>query len=192
MRKIVAGLFVSVDGVVESPDTWTGPYFSPEVGQVVGSLIAGGDTLLLGRVTYQGFAEAFGGQTGGMADQMNSFPKLVVSTTLDRAEWQNSTLLSGDIAGQIGQLKQQPGRNINVSGSATLVAWLLREGLLDELGLLVFPVVVGHGKRLFGGEGSQVGLELTGSQTFSSGVVHLTYHLAGSEGGPAAAPGSGA
>jgi dihydrofolate reductase len=176
MRKIVAGLFVSVDGVVEAPDTWTGPYFSPEVGQLVGSLIAGGDTLLLGRATYQGFAAAFGGQAGGMADTMNSFPKVVVSTTLDRAEWQNSVLISGDIAAEIVKLKQQPGRNINVSGSGTLVSWLLHQGLLDQLDLLVFPVVVGHGKRLFDGVGSQAGLTLAASEAVSSGVVHLTYH----------------
>ena len=179
MRKIVAGLFVSVDGVVEAPDAWTGPYFSPEVGQLVGSLIAEGDTLLLGRVTYQGFAAAFGGQTGGMADTMNSFPKVVVSTTLDRADWQNSTLISTNIAGEITKLKQQPGRNINVSGSGTLVDWLVRQGLLDRLDLLVFPVVVGHGKRLFG-DGSQVPMSLAASEAFSSGVVHLTYHPAGS------------
>ena len=174
MRKIVAGLYVSVDGVVEAPETFTGPYFSPEVGQAVGSLIAGGDTLLLGRVTYQGFAAAFGGQSGGMADTMNSFPKVVVSTTLGRAEWQNSTLISGDVAAEITKLKQQPGRNINVSGSGTLVTWLLRQGLLDQLDLLMFPVVVGHGKRLFGGEGDQVGLKLAASEAFASGVVHLT------------------
>ena len=179
MRKIVAGLYVSVDGVVEAPDAWTGPYFSPEVGQLVGSLIAEGDTLLLGRVTYQGFAAAFGGQTGGMADTMNSFPKVVVSTTLDRADWQNSTLISTNIAGEITKLKQQPGRNINVSGSGTLVDWLMRQGLLDRLDLLVFPVVVGHGKRLFG-DGSQVPMSLAASEAFSSGVVHLTYHPAGS------------
>ena len=178
MRKIVAGLFVSVDGVVEEPDAWTGPYFSPEVGQVIGSLIAGGDTLLLGRATYQGFAAAFGGQSGGMADTMNSFPKVVVSTTLDRAEWQNSTLISGDAAAEITRLKQGPGRNINVSGSGTLVTWLLRQGLLDQLDLLMFPVVVGHGRRLFGGEGDQVGLKLAASEAFSSGVVHLTYQRA--------------
>ena len=82
-----------------------------------------GDTLLLGRVTYQGFATAFGGQAGGMADRMNNFPKVVVSTTLDRADWQNSTLISGNVAKEIGQLKQRPGgRNINMSGSGTLVS----------------------------------------------------------------------
>jgi dihydrofolate reductase len=175
MRKIVAGLFMSVDGVVEAPDTWTGPYFSPQVGEVIGSLIAAGDTLLLGRVTYQEFATAFSGQTGGMADTMNSFPKVAVSTTLDKAEWQNSTLISGDIAAEITKLKQQPGRNINVSGSGTLVSWLLRQGLLDQLDLLMFPVVVGHGKRLFGNDGSQVPMTLAASEAFTSGVVHLTY-----------------
>ena len=179
MRKIVAGLFMSVDGVVDAPDAWTGPYFSPEVGQLVGSLIAGGDTLLLGRVTYQGFAAAFRGQAGGMADTMNGFPKVVVSTTLDKAEWQNSALISGDVAAEITKLKQQPGRNINVSGSGTLVSWLLRQGLLDQLDLLMFPVVVGHGQRLFGDGGSQVPMRLAASQAFASGVVHLTYHPAG-------------
>jgi dihydrofolate reductase len=180
MRKIVAGLYVSANGVIEAPETFTGPYFGPEVGQVVGSLIAGGDTLLLGRVTYQGFAAAFGGQSGGMADTMNGFPKVVVSTTLDKAEWQNSALISGDVAAEITKLKQQPGRNINVSGSGTLVSWLLRKGLLDQLDLLMFPVVVGHGKRLFEGEGDQAGLTLAGSEALASGVVHLTYHPASS------------
>ena len=178
MRKIVAGLFVSVDGVVEAPDTWTGAYFSPELEQLIGSMMADGDTLLLGRVTYQGFADSFGGASGGMADRMNNFQKVVVSTTLDKAEWQNSTLISGNVAEEITKLKQRPGRNINMSGSGTLVTWLLREGLLDQLDLLLFPVVVGHGKRLFEGEGSQAGLKLHASETFSTGVVHLTYQRA--------------
>ena len=179
MRKIVAGLFVSVDGVVEAPDVWTGPYFSPEVGQLIESMMADGDTLLLGRVTYQGFADSFGGQTGGMADRMNNFDKVVVSTTLDKAEWQNSTLISGNVAEEITRLKQRPGRNINMSGSGTLVDWLLRQGLLDEFHLIQFPVVVGHGKRLFGTEGAQVGLKLAASEAFSTGALHLTYQTAG-------------
>jgi|SRR5947209_1114450 len=179
MRKIVAGLYMSLDGVVEAPETWTGPYFNEEVGQAVGSLIRGGDTLLLGRVTYEGFAAAFGGQTGGMADTMNAFPKVVISTTLERAEWQNSTLINDNVAEEIAALKQQEGRNINMSGSGTLVAWLLRQGLLDELHLLVFPLVVGHGKRLFEGVGAQVPLTLAGSTAFSNGVLHLTYQAAG-------------
>jgi len=177
MRKIVAGLFVSVDGVIEAPETWTGPYFSPEVGQLVGSLIAAGDTLLLGRLTYETFAASFAGNTSDpMAAQMNATPKVVVSTTLERADWENSTLIRDDIAAKIIRLKELPGKNINMSGSATLAAWLLRQGLLDELDLLVFPVVVGHGKRLFGsGDGGQFGLSLGKCEAFSTGVVHVNY-----------------
>lgn len=178
MRKINAGLFVSLDGVVEAPDTWTGPYFSPEVGQAVGALMAANDTLLLGRVTYEGFAQAFGAQSGGVADQMNNMAKAVVSTTLDRADWQNSTVISGDVAAGITRLKQQPGKDIGMSGSATLVAWLLRQDLLDQLDLLVFPIVVGRGKRMFAADGDQVPLRLTASQAFGNGVLHLTYRPA--------------
>jgi len=178
MRKIAAGLFVSLDGVVESPETWTGPYFNDQVGQAVGALMSGNDAMLLGRATYEGFAAAFGGQSGGMADQMNNTQKFVVSSTLTSADWQNSTLINGDIAEQIRQLKQQPGRNIGMSGSSTLVSWLLRQGLLDELHLLVFPIVIGSGKRLFSEPDGQVPLTLAGSESFSTGVVHLSYQPA--------------
>ena len=179
MRQIAAGLFVSLDGVVEAPEKWTGPYFNDQVGQAVGALMAQNDALLLGRVTYEGFAAAFGGQSGGMADQMNHTPKYVVSSTLASADWQNSTLISGDVAGQISDLKQQPGKNIGMSGSSALVGWLLRHDLLDRLDLLVFPVVLGRGKRLFSEPDGQVPLALTGSEAFSTGVVHLTYTPAG-------------
>jgi dihydrofolate reductase len=181
MRKIAAGLFTSLDGVVEAPEKWTGPYFNDQVGQAVGALMAANDAMLLGRVTYEGFAAAFGGQSGGMADQMNNTPKYVVSGTLTSADWQNSTLISGqraDVAGQVRALKQQPGRSIGMSGSSSLVSWLLRQGLLDRLDLLVFPVVLGRGKRLLSEPGEPVPLTLTGSQAFSTGVVHLTYEPA--------------
>ena len=147
MRKIVANLFVSLDGVVESPERWTGPYFSEDIGQMIGSELALADTMLLGRATYQAFAAAFAGQTGGMADQMNTIPKIVVSTTLETAEWQNSTLIHK--TAELAAYKQRPGRNIAISGSAGLVRSLLQQGLLDELRLLLFPVVVGSGQRLF-------------------------------------------
>ena len=136
MRKIIAGLFTSLDGVAESPEKWTGPYFNDEVGQAVGTLMATNDTLLLGRVTYEGFAAAFGQDSGGMADQLNSISKVVVSSTLTSADWQNSTLIGGDVAGQITKLKQQPGQRIGMSGSSTLVSWLLGHGLLDQLDLV--------------------------------------------------------
>jgi dihydrofolate reductase len=178
MRKIIAGLFISLDGVVEAPEKWTGPYFNDQVGQAVGALMAANDAMLLGRVTYQGFAAAFGGQSGGMADQMNNTPKYVVSSTLTSADWQNSTLISGDIGGQIAALKEQPGQNIGMSGSSALVRWLLRHGLLDRLDLLVFPVVLGTGQRLFSEPDGQLSLALTGSEAFSTGVVHLSYEPA--------------
>ena len=179
MRKIVAGLFMSLDGVVEAPEKWTGPYFNDEIGQEIGSVLADGDTMLMGRKTYQTFAASFAGQSGGMADQMNYAPKLVVSTTLDTAEWQNSTLIKGNVADELGRLKQQPGKNINISGSITLIRWLLRDGLLDELRLQLFPVVVGSGMRLFADSGQQLSLKLADSRTFSTGVVNLVYTPAG-------------
>jgi dihydrofolate reductase len=175
MRQIAAGLFVSLDGVVEAPEKWTGPYFNDQVGQAVAALMAGNDAMLLGRVTYEGFAAAFGGQSGGMADQMNNTPKYVVSRTLTTADWQNSTLIKGDVAARISELKQQPGQNIGMSGSSDLVSWLLRYGLLDRLDLLVFPVVLGSGKRLFSEPDGQVSLALASSEAFGTGVVHLTY-----------------
>ncbi len=186
MRKIVAGMMVSVDGVVEAPEAWTGPYFSPDLGQLVGSLMAAGDTMLLGRATYQAFAASFAGNTGDpMAAQMSAFPKVVVSTTLEAADWENTTLIGGDVAAAIARLKEQPGKNINVSGSPTLVTWLLRQGLLDELNLLLFPVVVGHGKRLFEAEGDAAGLTLAHSQALGTGVVQLVYNAAPTQGGAA-------
>ena len=175
MRQIAAGLFISLDGVIEAPEKWTGPYFNDQVGQAVGALMAQSDAMLLGRLTYEGFAAAFGGQSGGMADQMNNTPKYVVSGTLATAGWQNSTLINGDVAAQISELKQQPGENIGMTGSSALVSWLLRHGLLDRLDLLVFPVVLASGKHLFSELDVQVPLTLTGSEAFGTGVVHLTY-----------------
>ena len=178
MRKIVAGVMVSLDGVVEAPETFTGPYFAPDLGQEVGSTIARADAMLLGRKTYETFAASFADQSGGMADQMNATPKYVVSTTLEEATWQNSTLIKGDLAAELGRLKKQDGKNINISGSATLIRSLLSDGLLDELRLLVFPVVVGSGSRLFNGSTGRLGLSLVESATFSSGVVSLVYRPA--------------
>ena len=182
MRKIVAGLFVSLDGVVQSPEVWTAPYYCDEVGYAIQALIYGGDTLLLGRATYQTYAKSFSSDTSmdSMASQMNSIAKVVVSTTLATAEWYNSILISDRVAEQIHMLKQQSGGTITVSGSATLVAWLLRQGLVDDLHLLVYPIVVGRGKRLFDGQGDPVALKLIESTALSTGVIHLFYQPAGS------------
>ena len=176
MRKIVAGLFISLDGVVEAADQWMGPWFNAELGQTIGSLMAAQDAMLLGRVTYQDFAAHWPQQTGEMADTMNGTAKYVVSGTLPSADWQNSTLIPAASAfAEIAELKQRPGQNIGMTGSGTLVSSLLREGLLDELHLFVFPLVVGSGKRLFTGSGDKLPLKLLDSATFGSGVVHSTY-----------------
>jgi dihydrofolate reductase len=131
---------------------------------------------VLGRVTYDGFAAHWPQQAGEMADTMNGATKYVVSGTLESADWQNSTLIRRDrAAAEVAELKQRPGKNIGMTGSATLVAWLLRKGLLDELHLFVFPVVLGSGNRLFATPADKVPLRLLDSAAFETGVVHLTY-----------------
>lgn len=177
MRKITAGLFISLDGVVESPEKWTGPYFDQQLGQTIGGMLATSDTLLLGRVTYQIFADSFRDAPAHdpMAAAMNAIPKVVVSTTLPGADWAGSTLISENVADQIAGLKEADGGDIALNGSPTLAVWLLREGLLDVLDLMLFPVLVGTGRRLFD-QGPEIALRLAGSQTFDTGVTRLTYH----------------
>ena len=178
MRKIVAGEFISLDGVVESPDQWHFSYFNDEMGEAVGSDMTSADALLLGRRTYQEFAAAWPSQPDDEpgAEFMNNTPKFVVSTTLDSvADWKNSNLIKGNFVEEITKLKQQPGRNIGISGSPTLVRSLLRDGLLDELHLLVHPIVVGTGKRLFDDGIGKVPLKLVESKTFTTGVLSLRY-----------------
>jgi dihydrofolate reductase len=174
MRKLVASFFISLDGVVEGPgpgDTfelagWTMPYWDDDIATFVGAGMAAADTLLLGRVTYEGFAAAFASSTGPDAEAMNAYHKYVVSTTLERANWANTSLISGDVAEEIAKLKQQPA-----------VISLLGLGLIDELNLLIYLVVLGHGKRLFEG-GSNPTLKLVQSKTSSSGVLLTTYQTA--------------
>lgn len=187
MRKIVASEYISLDGIVESgwtgrtpalspTDELTSAYFnSPEVGQEVGALSAEGDTLLLGRVTYEGFAAFFAGQSGGTAEFMNALPKAVASSTMEKADWQNTTIVGTDPVREITAVKRQSGKNINVSGSATLVRWLLAEHLLDELHLLVCPVVISGGTRLFGEETQPADLGRAACTSLGNGVLHLTY-----------------
>ncbi|SEK66431.1 dihydrofolate reductase family protein [Nonomuraea pusilla] len=174
MRKIVAGLFISLDGVVEAPETWHFPYFNDEMGQEVGRQMQEADAMLLGRRTYEEFASHWPHQDSSdpIAGHMNGTTKYVVSTTLTSLDWQNSTLVTLD---GLSELKKQPGKNISIVGSPTLVVSLLREGLLDELNLLVHPIAVGKGKRLFPEDGAAIPLALTASATLSTGVLSLTY-----------------
>ena len=185
MRKVSAGLFVSLDGVTESPEKWQLPYFNDEMGEAVGAAMAAADVMLLGRVTYEEFASYWPGVSSKdqpFADHMNNTPKYVVSTTLEEPlEWNNSTLIKGNVAEEISRLKRQPGNDIGITGSVTLVQSLLQEDLLDELGLIIHPIVVGRGKRLFEEGGDRKEMKLVDSKTFSTGVVYLTYRPAGKE-----------
>jgi dihydrofolate reductase len=178
MSKVVAAMYLTLDGVMENP-AWTAPYFNEEVAQTQQQLLFASDGLLLGRVTYEAFAAAWPGRTDedGFADRINSMPKYVASRTLTSAEW-NATILPADVLEAVGQLKQQPEQNLLIYGSGQLVRTLLQHNLIDELLLMVHPVVLGTGQRLFTEE-SKATLELVNSKTTSTGVLLLTYRPAG-------------
>jgi dihydrofolate reductase len=178
VRKIKSNFFISLDGVVEEPEQWHFDYFDDEMGAAVGAGFATTDAMLMGRVLYDEWAaywpehadEPFG-------DVMNGMQKYVVSSSLQSADWQNTEVISGDEAAEkLNELKAQDGGDIAMSGSATTVRWLLRSGLLDELNLLVHPVVVGGGlARLFPADEASVPLELRQAETFKNGVLNLSY-----------------
>jgi dihydrofolate reductase len=182
MWKVVASEFVSLDGVVESPEKWHFPYFNDQMGDAIGAAMATSDAMLMGRVLYEEWAAFWPKQDpdeNPVAAQMNGVRKYVVSTTLEEPlEWENSTLIGDNFAEEISKLKEQPGKDISISGSPTLVRSLLEEDLLDELRLMVHPIVVGSGKRLFEDGGDQKALQLVDSKTFSTGVLYLTYRPA--------------
>lgn len=176
MRKLIVTTFVSLDGVMEEPG-WTFPYWNDEISGFKKEEDAVTDVLLLGRVTYQGFAAAWPESEDEGAERINSMPKYVVSTTLNTVEWQNSHLLEGDPVEAIKKLKQEEGNGILVYGSATLVRTLMENDLVDGYRLLVYPVVLGGGKRLFS-DGIAAKLKHVQTQTFSNGVVGLIYEPA--------------
>jgi dihydrofolate reductase len=182
MRKVVAWELVSLDGVMESPERWSFQFHNDEMAEANASGMAAADAMLFGRVTYQEFAAFRPYQNSAeqpFTDYLNNTLKYVVSTTLEEPlEWQNSTLIKDDVAEVVAGLKQQPGKDIGIVGSGTLVRSLLRDGLLDELGLMIHPIVLGSGKRLFEEGGDQKVLELVDSKTFSTGVLNLTYRPA--------------
>jgi dihydrofolate reductase len=192
MRKIIASEFVSLDCVMEDPG-WTFQFGSEEQERFKFDELAASDALLLGRVTYEGFAAAWPNlmeqydgprraALGEYADMMNGYPKHVVSTTLEGPlEWNNSTLIKGNVAEEVLELKRQAGQDILIFGSADLVNALMRQDLIDEYRLMVFPVIVGKGKQLFGDGIDTKVLELVGTEMFGSGVVVLTYRPAGME-----------
>ncbi|HEX2372370.1 MAG TPA: dihydrofolate reductase family protein [Actinomycetota bacterium] len=188
MRKIIAGLFISLDGVVEAPDQWHFPYFNEEMGAAVDASLGSADTVLFGRKTYDSFAgawperEAAGGEDAGMAKGLGDARKIVVSSQELEFTWRNSEQLEGDLVETVTALKSEPGGNIALSGSVSVVRQLLAAGLLDELHLLVHPIAVRKGMRLFDEGETPVPLRLISSEAFKTGVLNLVY-------GPAEPPG---
>jgi dihydrofolate reductase len=179
MSRLAATLFISLDGVVESPEKWSFQYWNDEIGKFKHDETFSSDALLLGRVTYEGFAAAWPSRKDpeGFADRFNSMPKHVATRTLRKLVWNNSHVLNGDIAAEVSKLKQQPGKDIVIHGSPGLIRSLMPHDLIDEYRLLVYPIILGHGKRLFD-ETSQANLKLVESKTYDTGVVKLVYHCA--------------
>lgn len=175
MRKVIVSTYMSLDGVIENP-MWTMDYWNDEIAAFQTKDLLSADALLLGRETYEGFAEAWSARSGDeFTDRMNSLPKHVASRTLQTAPttW-NATVIQGDAAEGIRQLKQQPGQNILKYGGGELLATLLQHNLLDELHVIVYPVVLGSGVRLFE-DGSTAKFDLVETKPFSNGVLALVY-----------------
>ena len=178
MGRIFVHEFMSLDGVFENP-SWTFEYpFDPKMGQAIASMMGSSKAILLGRTTYEQFAPAWSGRTAEDdpgAPFMNETPKYVVSSTLENAEWNNSTILGAYSAEAIRSVKEQVDGDIYVSGSGTLVRAMLADGLVDELHLFVFPVALGAGARLFAEDGATRKFELAGTESYDSGAVRLSY-----------------
>jgi dihydrofolate reductase len=181
MRKITAGLFISLDGVVEAPDQWHFPYFNEEMGAAVEASLGAADTVLFGRKTYESFAgawperEAAGEEDAGLAKALGDARKIVASNQKLEFSWRNSEQLEGDLVEAVTALKNEPGGNIALSGSVSVVRQLLAAGLLDELHLLVHPIAVRKGMRLFDEGETPIPLMLISSETFKTGVLNLVY-----------------
>jgi dihydrofolate reductase len=188
MRKVVASLFISLDGVVEEPGDWHFPYFNDEMGAAVGELLGVADTLLLGRKTYDDHAgawperEAEGGEDAEFAKVLGDVRKIVVTRQRLELTWRNSEQLEGDLVEAVTALKNEPGGPIAISGSVSVVRQLLAAGVLDELHLLVHPIAVRKGMRLFDEAETPIPLTLLSSETFKTGVLNLVYGPAGSTG----------
>jgi dihydrofolate reductase len=181
MRKITADLFIALDGVVEDPHLWHFPYFNDEMGEAVTATLGEADTVLLGRKTYEGFVaawpdrEAAGGDDAGMAKALGDARKIVVSNQSLSFTWRNSEQLDGDLVEAVTALKAEPGGTIAMSGSVSVVRQLLAAGLIDELNLMVHPIAIRHGMRLFDEGDAAIPLTLRSSRAFTTGVLYLTY-----------------
>jgi dihydrofolate reductase len=175
MPKIVVSMFMSLDGVTESPEKWSLDYWNDDIEKLKTDELFGAGALLLGRVTYECFADSWPKRSGDpYTDRINSMPKFVVSTTLSVLEWQNSTLIKDNVVSELTTLKQGSSGDLVVFGSMSLVNSLIQHDLIDEYRLLVYPVVLGSGKRLFD-ERSQTKVKLTATKSMGSDVALLTY-----------------
>jgi dihydrofolate reductase len=181
MRKITAAMFISLDGVVEAPDQWHFPYFNDEMGAAVGASMASADTMLFGRKTYDSFAgawpdrEAAGDDDSGFAKALGDMRKIVASSQNLELNWRNSEQLHGELVEAVTALKNEPGGDIALSGSVSVVRQLLEADLVDELHLLVHPIAIRKGMRLFDEGETPVPLRLISSETFETGVLNLVY-----------------
>jgi dihydrofolate reductase len=176
---MIVSEFVTLDGVMETPERWSFPFQNEEIARFKQEELFASDMLLLGKATYQIFARSWPARTGDFADRMNNIPKYVVSTTLNQLAWNNSCQIKDThyVLEEILKLKQQPGQDILVTGSGMLVKTLMQHDLVDEYRLLVHPLVLGSGKRLFTGE-SQAALKLVQALPFVTGMVLLKYQPA--------------
>ncbi|HYM65652.1 MAG TPA: dihydrofolate reductase family protein [Patescibacteria group bacterium] len=173
--RLVATEYLSLDGVFEEPGHWSFPFFNQEAQTFKWDELQASDALLLGRRTYEGFAAAWPTMTGtgDFGVKMNTMPKYVVSSTLAKADWTGATLIKGDLAGEIGKLKERPGQDLLLSGSGQLFNALLKLNLIDLYRIMLHPIVVGEGRRLFDASADKTALELTDLKRFASGIVVL-------------------
>ena len=175
MRRLVASVHVTLDGVMGAPEEWALEFFDDESERHSLDELVAVDALLLGRVTYEGFLAYWPTATGAIAERMNALPKYVASTTLQDLAWQNSTLIAGDVGRAVAELKRRPGGDILLLAGAELANHLRAERLIDEYRIWIDPIVHGDGKRYFTDTGGTTVLELTGTKTMSAGGIVLTY-----------------
>lgn len=180
MRKIINSTYVSLDGVQNDPQEWSLAYFNDEAGAFAAEMLFSADALLMGRLTYEGFAESWSARDGDFADRFNSMKKYVASTTLDKLDWTNSHLIEGDLVTEVAKLKEEGDGSIMMYGYGPVGRALLEAGLLDELRLWIHPEIVGRGgiSGLIYHEGSSAKLEVADVRTFATGVVVVTYRPA--------------
>src|SRR6202162_5574135 len=178
--RLVATEYLSMDGVFEEPGHWSGPWFKEEASKFKWDELQASDALLLGRHTYEGFAKAWPTMpgTGEFGEKMNSMPKYVVSSTLDKVEWTGSKLIKGDVTGEVRRLKQMPGKDLVLAGSGQLFNTLAQENLIDVYRFMVHHVILGKSKRLFSDRVAARNLELIDTKRFATGLVILEYHPA--------------